>query len=281
MKILVFGGDKRQYYTAEYLALCGNDVTISGFDTELDIPKCLKVCRGCTAIGFDAVIFGIPSFDVGGKIRCPLSSEEYYLGSIIREASPCRVFCAMASSFEKALMREYGIDYTEYHTREKLCMMNAIPTAEGALRIFFENSVQTVYDSNFCVLGYGRIGKILSSRLFALGGKVTVGARSERSLAEAECNGYSAVSLYSGEPDISDYDCIFNTIPSEIIRNDASIMKCNSLFIELASYPGGLSEKAKKAFGDRYIHAPALPGRFTPKSAGIIIGNCISELLAK
>ena len=51
-------------------------------------------------------------------------------------------------------------------------------------------------------------------------------------------------------------------------------------YIELASAPGGLSEKAVFQLKDRYISALALPGRYFPITSGKIIYKTIKSMLS-
>jgi len=48
---------------------------------------------------------------------------------------------------------------------EEVVTLNTIPTAEGALQVAMEESDITLHGSNCLVIGYGRIGKVLSKML--------------------------------------------------------------------------------------------------------------------
>jgi len=53
----------------------------------------------------------------------------------------------------------YSVDLLE---REEMAVLNAIPTAEGAIQIAMEEMPITLHGSNALILGFGRIGKILA-----------------------------------------------------------------------------------------------------------------------
>ena len=93
--------------------------------------------------------------------------------------------------------------------------------------------------------GYGRIGKVLSEMLKGLGANVTVSARKPADLAWIQLNGYQAVQT-SQLADLSgNFDFVFNTIPSFIFtRKVLSRHHKDTLFIELASTPGGFDKEA-------------------------------------
>ena len=279
MKILVFGGDKRQIYAAEYLAECSHDVTLAGFDNVDNLNNTVSYKSFDKAENYDAVLLGLPSFVGDCKVNCPMSKTEYSLTDIVSRGMKCRVFCAMPSKYEKELFLEMGIDYTDYYTLEKLQTLNSIPTAEGAINVFFKNSDITVFGSKCFVIGYGRIGKALAKRLSALGADVCVYARSERSLAEALTDKARILTIGKDSIDASEFDCIFNTVPCVIFNKSFASKAVNTLYIELASSPGSLDKDTIELLGKNYIKAPSLPGRFAPKSAGEIIGECINARL--
>ncbi len=278
MKILVFGGDKRQIYTAEYLADKGHEVVISGIDGyQNESPRNQENEFG-TASEFDAVVFGIPSFDGKGKIKCPLLTKSFHLADVLEPCCTAKIFCAMLSSYEKAFMREIKADYSDYSVSERFCMLNSLLTAECALRVLMENSETAIFNLNVCVTGYGRIGEMLSDRLHALGANVTILARSEKALFKAECMGMNTLAL-GHLLHFREFDFVINTIPAVLFGEEYFERCVHTKYVELASSPGGLDTEAVLLLGPNYIKASSLPGKFVPKSAGQIIGKCIEEML--
>ena len=66
---------------------------------------------------------------------------------------------------------------------EELTILNAIPTAEGTIKIAIEETENTIHESNIMIIGFGRIGKILCKNFKDLGGNVYCTARKEKDLA--------------------------------------------------------------------------------------------------
>ena len=62
-------------------------------------------------------------------------------------------------------------------------------------------------------------------------------------------------------------------------KENLSLMKDDVLLIDLASAPGGVDFKMAKNLGVRAIHALALPGKYSPRSAGEIIESTILTIL--
>lgn len=138
----------------------------------------------------------------------------------------------------------------------------AIPTAEGAIEIAMSETPITLHLSRCLVLGYGRIGKILSKMLAGIGAKVTVEARKFADLALIEGHGYEAIHMNDLKENIGGFDVIFNTIPSMVLDEDTlKKIRKDTLVIDLASKPGGVDFEAAKQLGIRVIWALSLPGK--------------------
>lgn len=145
---------------------------------------------------------------------------------------------------------------------------NAELTAEGAIWLLMENSREALSGKSALVLGFGRIGKLLSQKLAALNVKVSVMSKTAESLALAKAMGYGAVS-----PDaaLSSFDFIINTAPEKIAESFDSA-KEGCLLLELASAPGGFGEVP-------HINGGGLPGRYAPLSAAELIKNAVEDYL--
>ena len=94
---------------------------------------------------------------------------------------------------------------------ERLLWQNARLTAEGVLAAALSATERGLYGVAVAVLGYGRIGKQLARLAACLGAQVTVYARREVAIAEAEAAGHRVCSLASatrfGEA------VVFSTLP--------------------------------------------------------------------
>ena len=128
--------------------------------------------------------------------------------------------------------------------------------------------------------GYGRIGKVLSEMLKGLGANVTVSARKPADLAWIQLNGYQAVQTSQLADLPGNFDFVFNTIPSFIFtRKVLSKHHKDTLFIELASTPGGFDKEAVSKLGLKLIPALSLPGKVAPRAAGNIIKDTIYNIM--
>lgn len=178
---------------------------------------------------------------------------------------------------------EHGLTLYNYLVREELQLLNAVPTAEGALEIMLRELDITVWGAMVLITGFGRIGEVMARMLTALGSRVTVCARRPEQLAKAECMGCAAVT-FSEELDglLPRFDVVINTVPAVVLdEKRLLLMKKGSLVIDLASKPGTAAhpQSAAAQTEARIIHALSLPGKTAPITAGKIIGKTIENIL--
>ncbi len=269
----VLGGDKRSYYLAKALAKDGYKVTLAGFDTLTDNSSNLQ-----NALAGDVLIFPVVPFSEGKILTTKFSNTPLDLAGQDELLVGKTIFTGKKEVF----LREFPIledNVFSYSDREIFSVQNAVPTAEGAITEAILNSDKTLNGSKVLVCGYGRIGKVLSEMLRGIGAEVTVSARKSSDLAWIKLNGF--LGTVTGEfSEIERFDYIFNTVPALVFnKENLSLMKDDVLLIDLASAPGGVDFKMAKNLGVRAIHALALPGKYSPRSAGEIIESTILTIL--
>ena len=85
----------------------------------------------------------------------------------------------------------------------------------------------------------------------------------------------------------SGYDVVFNTVPSRIfsapVLGDGGRAEGGekTLYVDLASSPGGFDPAAARQAGIRLLWALSLPGKYAPDSAGRVLGEEMLALLSK
>jgi dipicolinate synthase subunit A len=178
------------------------------------------------------------------------------------------------------LFSALGHDVVDYFKREEFVVKNCIPTAEGALQIALKEMGTTVFGSEVLITGYGRVAKACGRLFNAVGGNVTVAARSLSQLAEAENNGLGAFPLTELYGHIPRFDIIINTVPAMIFdRQTLGAVAKDSLIIDLASVPGGVDFTAAAELNKRTVHALSLPGKTAPITSGRIIADTVRNIL--
>lgn len=191
------------------------------------------------------------------------------------------VLAGKISDETKSLAKKYNINIFDYYTDE-FEMLNAIPSAEGAIEIAMHETAFTLCGSQIFVLGFGRIGKILAKMLSGIGADVTICARRKESLALAKGLGFKICDLKNLSVCINQADVIFNTIPALILDKYAlENTSKNALIIDLASKPGGADFEYAKEMGIKTIHALGLPAKTSSETSSQILCDCINSFIAE
>ena len=277
----VIGGDKRQLFLADSLTRDGYSVILGGFDKLVSVGS-VTLSDIDTAICYgDAVILPVPSVRADKSLNTPFSDTKYFLTPERQEQLRHKpVLAAMTDKLLRAYpLLQSGTVY-DYAKREDFAVLNAVPTAEGAIRRAMELYEGTIANSRVMVVGFGRIGKVLAKLLCALNADVTVCARKPADLAMIQALGYRPRHSERMVA-VQDFDIVFNTVPALIF--DETLLKNttrDTLIIDLASLPGGVDFEAANALGIDACRALSLPGKCAPKTAGEIIKTTVYQLLS-
>ena len=275
-RFLFFGGDLRMLYAAEYLNK-GRSCFVYGFENAEEFP----VPAAGRIIPCDYAVLPLPVTVDGQHINMPFHSENPDF-SVILEAvkKGGTVFTGKSCPYLDRLCGENGITLKNYFGREELQVMNAIPTAEGALEIMLRELPVTVFGVKVLITGFGRIGEAMARMLASLGASVTVGARRYEQLAKARGMGCEAVLISEIEETLPTYEAVINTVPAAIFdRKRLLMLKKDCLVIDLASKTGVEDMELAASVGIKVIWALSLPGRTAPVTAGQIIGKTIENML--
>lgn len=281
--VSVIGGDLRALTLARLLSEDGYDVTVYGFDKDID-TKDLKLAESlCEAVGSEVLVLPIPASSDGVYINAPYADEKLSLDEFFDCIGNMKL--VLAGHISKKLADRFdseGVICIDYYNREELMVKNAVPTAEGAVEIALSEMPVTMAGSSALVIGYGRIGKVLTKLLLGMGADVTVSARRLGDLAWIDTVGARSVHTEAIAETAGEYDVIFNTVPSIVVGEDLlAAMKPDALIIDLASIPGGVDIEAAKSLNRRIIWALSLPGKTAPISAGEIIKDTIKNILTE
>lgn len=279
-KFSILGGDKRNLELARLLMEDGNEVQIFGFeDTDLYLPKCEKLDEAMTY--GDVIVGPLPMSRDGKTLNAPFTPKKIELERILKGLTKGNIFVAgkINQDFLEGAEKK-GIILGDYFNREEMQIFNAIPTAEGAIQIAIKEMDITLHKSNAMILGYGRIGKVLSKMLQGIGVNVYVEARKYEDLAWIKNNGYLPIHLKELEFYINRMDVVFNTIPA-MIMDEKLLKKLNNncVVIDLASSPGGVDFKKAKELGIKAIVARGLPGKVAGVTAAAIIRDTIYNII--
>lgn len=248
--------------------------------SENNIIKCNEINDICLKCNY--IISSIPFSKDNINIYAPFSSKKLEIKNVIQKMKN-KIFISGAINEDvKYLAQENNITIIDLMKNEKLTILNIIPTVEGAIQIAMEKTRITINNSNCLILGFGRIGKLLSKYLYNLGAKVSCMARNTKDLAWIKALNYNPVSIANLDNELNrNYAIIFNTIPAMILdSNKLKLIKNEeTLIIELASMPGGIDFAKAEEYKINVVKALGLPGKVAPVTAAKYIKEILDEIL--
>lgn len=279
MTYVIVGGDLRSIELARLLVLDKNDVSVIGFTEEM-LPQGVYMADSNSMDKADVIVMPmVMSYD-DININAPYSDVSIKITDILDKIHGQIVILGKISDSIAYSMKERGIHYVDILQREELLVLNAIPTAEGALQVAMDSIPITLHSSNCMILGFGRIGKILCSMLSALGANVYAMARKEKDLACIFARGYNGVHVNELKKTIRHMDVVFNTIPYVILGRDVlGEVKKDSIILDLASKPHGVNSDVAKDMGVTVKYLPGLPGKVAPRTCAVFMRNVIYSII--
>lgn len=274
--IVIVGGDKRQKYLKEYLSNQGHEVYSYGlFDWDDDADKLKGMIKDNSAI-----ILPLPATRNGKAVNMPFSKKEISVDRLVSFLGKDNiVFGGIIKAELLSRLRETETPFVDYYD-DSIVEKNAVLTAFGTLKIILEHIDFALPLGKYAITGYGRVAKETASILTSLSCDVTVFARNPSQREDAKIKGCSAYPLTQLPDFAKNFDLFINTVPSQIITDEViKNMKKDSKIIELASSPYGVEFDIARKYGVDVVKAFSLPGKYTPKTAGEIIGKRIEEFL--
>ena len=276
----IVGGDKRQLFLAKSISDSCYDVILGGFDKLQSTGELVLTDIKTAVLESDAVIFPLPSVRTDGSINTPFSDSNVILDeeeiSILKRKP---VFVSMRDKFLKAYPQLSDGRIFDYSAKEEFSILNALPTAEGAVECAMNKYEGTISGSKCLVVGFGKIGKILAKILKSLNADVTVTARKQEDFAYINALGYKAANTLKLSS-VKGFDLVFNTVPC-MIFDKSLLMNTDkyTIIIDLASLPGGVDFESARRFGIDAVRALSLPGKCAPKTAGEIIKSTVFNII--
>ena len=284
VKVLLLGGDARQLEIIQKLCMHNADVYVCGFDQKKELnPLAIHIELEHSILSeMDAIIFPAVGPDEEGYVQCTFSRQPLqFKAEHIKTLQPhCIIFTGIAKSYLSQLCNEHHVKLIELFDRDDIAIYNSIPTAEGALMMAIQHTDITIHGSQSMVLGFGRTGITMARTLKALGSEVYFGVRRAEHYARAYEMGFKPFYTEQLEHYVGNIDLLFNTIPTMIIKAQIiEKLQKGTVIIDLATKPGGTDFEYAEKLDIKAILAPGLPGIVAPRTAGIILADCISQLL--
>jgi dipicolinate synthase subunit A len=279
---LIAGGDMRQTYLAEMLSKKYR-VYVLGFDKNIIKDKSVTLFDNIAQcnVRMDYIIMPLPCSTDGIFLNAPFCRKSIPIESLTSIASEdCIVFGGGISKEIEEIFTSRSLRVFDFTKREEFNIYNAIATSEGAIQVTLEELPKTISKQRVLILGFGRIAKVLANTLHSMGAKVTISARKCSDLAWAEVYGYGALSLSKLESSLTQYDIVYNTIPTMVLDSyRLNLLNKDCLIVDLASRPGGVDFQYCNDNNIKVVWALSLPGKTSPVSAGQYIGIAVENIL--
>lgn len=284
MNFAIIGGDLRIIKLAKMLAEEGNTIYTYGLEkaTELkDIQNvifCEKLSQ--TIQDTEIVIGPIPFSSKGKDINSPFSENVISIRELMHAINAKILIAGSILPEIYDLANDEYIEIIDIMKREELAVLNTISTAEGAIEIAISNTNRIIHGSKVLILGFGRIGKVLATKMDGLSAEITCAARKDEDFAWIKAYGYKATNINTLGENLSQYDIIINTVPHVILTPERlQYVREECLLIDLASNPGGIDKKTVKDRELKLVWALALPGKVAPVTTAEFIKDTIHNIL--
>jgi dipicolinate synthase subunit A len=231
----------------------------------------------------DYIIGPIPFSHNGGTLNAPFHNEPIHAEDLLRLVKPRQaVIAGYVKPDVMGMAAKYGIHLIDMLKREELLVANAIPTAEGAIKIAIEETDITLHGNQMMIIGYGRIGKILGSMLRGMGAKVTAVVNKSDAAAQAHSSGHEVIYVNEMEGRLKKADVIFNTVPEILLdKNNMRHIRKDTLIIDLASPPFGVDVNDGRDFGLKVLYTSSLPGKIAPITTASYILETVNQIIAE
>jgi dipicolinate synthase subunit A len=263
--LAVVGGDLRIVKLVEMLKKEGYTVKTYALEKATEIEDTMTNSLVECIKDADIVLGPLPLSSNGQLVNTPFSDKKINVEELIDQIGGKTFIAGSIKPEVYQMSEEKDIAILDILKREELAVLNAISTAEGAIQIAINETPRNVHGNNVLVLGFGRVGKVLSKMLDGIGAHVACEARKTTDLAWIKAYGYEAINLIDLKENLNRFDIIINTIPYIVLDKEMlQEVKKDALIIDLASNPGGVDKQAVKELGIKFNWALSLPGKVSP-----------------
>lgn len=277
-RIGVLGRDAREWYAAVDLAAGGFDVAYAGPlpVRGVRVPQPPRIFKDGVSVAAGRQVLLGPVRAWQPEAAAALEAAVKALppqGLVIMGKPEARVRDAAAAG---------GHTLIDLLERDDFALLNAVPTAEGAICEAIQAANVTLAGSKVIVIGYGRTGQVLAHRLQGLAARVWVAARSPHHRAAARAMGLEAAAMEDLPLQVADASFIFNTVPALVVTREV-INACpdDLVIVDIASEPGGVDRAYAERRGLIWCWPLGIPGRVSPRTAGRILHDMVHTLLAE
>lgn len=272
MNILFLGGDKRYKYMMMDLCEESNVFQI-GFD--ISNPKITSINIDTLNLSdFDIVLLPINGINDKMEIKTELGSIVLPEAIFNKLNKNTLFFTGLKTKKISELITEEQV--ISFLDSEEVKLVNDELTIDGTI-----DEIRDIKNDSICILGYGNLGKELYVRLKNAGIKTYVISRPKELIYKDKVQNFYPLSSQNITEVFKVCDIVINTIPSNIIPEEA--IKCEYVpyILDIASFPYGIEQNIVKKYKDKikYNLYLGIPSKFAPKEASDILLKVLKEVI--
>ena len=268
--ISFIGGDDRNFLLSKMFDE-DSQVYLYGLKEEnSDLYNCINNSK--------YIVTSVPFSVDGEHIYAPLSNKSISIKELTNNASNKVIICGNIKKQFIEILEGRNNTVIDIMKNEELSKKNAIPTAEGIVKIIIENIDITIDNSNIAILGFGRVGKKTAELLKNLNANIFCFDIKEEEVANIHLCGYNVLKDISES--LQKMDVIINTVPELILdKEHLYYIDKNSLILDVASKPGGVDFNYARESNYKVIHALGLPGKIAPRTSAKYIKEILDKII--
>lgn len=271
MDILFLGGDKRYKYMMVNLSTSCN-VSQIGFDISIDNIHNLSL-DALTLSDFDVVLFPISGINDYMEIKTETGNIVLPKSIFDNLDENTLFFTGLKTPKLMELIPKKQI--ISFLDNEEVKAVNDELTIDGTI-----DEVRDRKNDRICILGYGNLGKKLYQRLTRAGIKTFVISRPKEEIYADKVQNFYPLSSQNIIEVFKVSDIAINTIPCNIIPEEAISNNYVPYILDIASFPYGIDKDIVKKYNGniKYHLYLGIPSKFAPKEASDILLKVLKEV---
>lgn len=280
--ITILGGDMRQCYAAEYLYSLGWNVICCHMPVFPFKSGIMQADSLTDALEYSRFILTPTPLTRDNKNLFQTETNEplCHLDDLWDSLTSNHKLaaCNLPAEHRKTL-ENTGCEILDFGNDAFFQNQNAALTAEGLLAEVIRCTPFALSSVNILLLGYGCCGTAIGKLFRPLCGNIYLIEQDIEKQANARKQGFSPICTDDFSRILPECRLVINTVPTSIMDTAQLAQLHNSCHIfDIASAPFGFPADITEQCLLPHFRLPGIPGRFSPVTAGEIIGRTIERM---
>ncbi len=280
----IFGGDDRHCYLANNLIRRGHKVWVWELGDERGVCPILsefnkiKTVKEFSELARNCQILAGPMPFSKYLAKKEKARENFFDTLCVNLWTGQHFFAGGIPKELAGVLKEKGVRVTDYLKEDDFLKKNAELTAQGCVAEVLDTWKKGIKHTKILVAGFGFCGREIARIMRGVGADVTICVRRMQSAWEAYEEGF-AISYYEQLYELlPQMEIIINTVPSMVFPEERlRYARRDTLFVEIASAPGGFLPETAKNLGMTVLLCPGLPGKYAPIGAAQAMAHCMQN----